>query len=293
MVGIPVSTRMVNGLGGEYEIIVSREDFSPLYPGMIRYTVEMSAGERVISRFRTNTYEYSPIVPLSAETVAYRIADEWEEEIRGSPDAPPVFPDEEEPPLLPGHDAEVLIIQGSPRADGNCAILAGWVADEAGKLGRKATVIFPNDLDIHPCIGCYQCYNTGTCTFRDDMDGIIASIRKSRLLVCCSPVYTDTVPSALKALIDRCQALHAALMTGSNQGTDSRSGVILSVCGRKGLSNFTCVTKVLCSYMQNLGIRFHGKVLFDGMDVSRDVRTLPGAEEQVRKMIRTTFSGGS
>ena len=132
----------------------------------------MSEG-RTLDVFRTNTYEYSPLVPLAAENVALRKADEWAHEISTSPDV-----------FLSGHHkpcrsvqaprpADVVIIQGSPRPDGNCGILASWAVEAAQTAGRTARVIYPHDLDIHCCIGCYQCYNTGTCVFDDDMTGII------------------------------------------------------------------------------------------------------------------------
>ena len=72
---------------------------------------------------------------------------------------------------------DLVIIQGSPRPDGNCGILTGWAADAAQEAGRTAQVIYPHDLDIHCCIGCYQCYNTGTCVFDDDMGSIIDAVR--------------------------------------------------------------------------------------------------------------------
>ena len=65
-----------------YVLTLDSEDFSALYPGMIRYILTLREGEHIISVFRTNSFEYSPLVPLAAETVAVQTADEWEREIR-------------------------------------------------------------------------------------------------------------------------------------------------------------------------------------------------------------------
>ena len=98
--------------------------------------------------------------------------------------------------------------------------------------------MYPHDLDIHCCIGCYQCYNTGTCVFDDDMSGIIDAIRGASLLVVCSPVYTNTVPGGLKLLIDRTQAYHAErVLFGGRTG---QSGLVLRFRAQGG-DNFTCV----------------------------------------------------
>jgi len=148
-------------------------------------------------------------------------------------------------------------------------------------------VVYLDDLSIHPCIGCYQCYNTGTCTFDDDMTDLIRALRSASLLVICTPVYTNTVPGGLKIFIDRCQAYHAEknLFTGGGE----KKGLLLSVAGRKGTANFTCVKGVVISFMRNLGIRYTGEVLLDGMDNVRDVRTLPGIQGKIGGLVRDAF----
>jgi len=79
---------------------------------------------------------------------------------------------------------DLVVLQGSPRANGNCSILAGWAVEAAHELGKTARVIYPYDMDIRSCIGCYQCYNTGSCIFDDDMSDIIGAIRNTSCLWC-------------------------------------------------------------------------------------------------------------
>ena len=74
----------INAGKERYILTLNSEDFSALYPGMVRYTLTVTEAERMISVFRTNSFEYSPLVPLAAETVAQQIADEWEREIRNN-----------------------------------------------------------------------------------------------------------------------------------------------------------------------------------------------------------------
>ena len=214
----------INSGKDRYVLILDSEDFSLLYPGMVRYTLTIREGEKTISVFRTNTYEYSPLVPLTAENVAKRTADEWEQELRSNPMEFILKHRQELSQRADHSDIDLVVIQGSPRANGNCSILAGWAVEAAHDLGRQARVIYPHDLDIRCCIGCYQCYNTGSCVFDDDMRSIIDDIRRASLLVVCSPVYTNTVPAGLKLIIDRCQAYHAerVLFGGRNgqQRTD-------------------------------------------------------------------------
>jgi multimeric flavodoxin WrbA len=273
--------------GKEYLLTLDREDFSALYPRMVRYVLAVREGDNLRAIFRTNTFEYSPLNPLAAETAVREKAGEWEQELKRDPSG--IFrnyPAENARKLIKPA-ADLVIIQGSPRPDGNCSIIAGWTAEAAKEAGLTGQVIYPHDLDIHCCIGCYQCYNTGTCVFDDDMRSIIDAVRDARLLVVCSPVYTNTVPAGLKLVIDRMQAYHAErTLSGGRSG---QKGILFSVAGRKGGDNFTCITKVIVPFFRNLGIEPAGQVLIDSMDSVKDIRSLSGRENEVKRLVSASL----
>jgi multimeric flavodoxin WrbA len=284
----PLKSVLVKGGERTYLLTLDREDFSALYPGMVRYVLAVREGDRLCAVFRTNTFEYSPLSPLAAETAAREKAVQWEQELATDPSG--IFRNY---PSLPARQslkaaADLVIIQGSPRPDGNCGILTGWASEAAKGAGRTTRVIYPHDLDIHCCIGCYQCYNSGTCVFDDDMAGIIDAVRGARLIIVCSPVYTNTVPAGLKLFIDRMQAYHAERTLSS--GRSKKLGILFSVAGRKGGDNFTCITKVIIPFFQNLGIEPAGQVLIDSVDAVRDIRKLPGREDEVKKLVSAALS---
>ncbi len=278
-----IKSVQVKSGGGEYLLTLDREDFSALYPGMVRYILTVHEGDRPRAVFRTNTFEYSPLSPLAAGTAAQEKAAEWERELAKDPSG--IFRNyPAEPARLPhGPVTDVVIIQGSPRPDGNCGILTGWAAEAAKEAGRTSQIIYPHDLDIHCCIGCYQCYNTGTCVFDDDMRGIIDAVRGARLLIVCSPVYTSTVPAGLKLVIDRMQAYHAERSLSG--GRSDQKGILFSVAGRKGGDNFTCITKVIVPFFKNIGIAPAGQALIDSVDAIRDIRLLPDRKDEVKGLV--------
>jgi multimeric flavodoxin WrbA len=156
--------------------------------------------------------------------------------------------------------------------------------------GRPVEVVLVHDLEVRPCIGCYQCYNTGDCTFDDDMTPLASAIRAAALLVVCSPVYTNTVPAGLKAIIDRAQAIHAGEALRMHGPAARQMGVLLATAGRKGLENFDCVRSVVRAFMANLGIRSRGEVLVDDLDALRDLRGAPGLELRVRSTVISALS---
>ena len=269
-----------------------RDDLSSVLPGMVRYLLLLEGGGRTVVLFSTNTYEYPPLLPLDAERAARRAAADWEAAILAAPEGlvRPAVPPISHAAVSPGG---VLILQGSPRPDGSCAVLAGWAADAAASAGRAVEVVFVHDLDVRPCIGCYQCYNTGDCTFDDDMTRLAPAILAASLLVVCSPVYTNTVPAGLKAVIDRAQAIRAGEALRMRGPAARQAGVLLATAGRQGLENFGCVRSVVRAFMANLGIRSRGEVLVDDMDALRDLRLVPGLELRVRSTVLSALSGAT
>ena len=274
----------VPAAGRAYQLTLRSEDFSALYPGMIRYVLEAEAPGGKRARYITNTFEYSPLLSGSAESAAREMMAGWEDDLHNEPDRIfSAYPARTGVPA-PGPAVDLLVLQGSPRPDGNSAILASWAVAAAEAVGKTAEVIYPHDLDIHPCIGCYQCYNTGTCVFDDDMKEIIAAVRAASVIIVCSPVYSNTVPAGLKLVIDRMQAYHAerALFGGRT----NQHGLIFSVAGREGEENFTCITRVLLAFFNTLGVQPSGTVLIDRADVIKDIRTLPGKEADVKTQVK-------
>jgi multimeric flavodoxin WrbA len=215
-------------------------------------------------------------------------ADEWERELLSDPSEFQAW--HESWGIKLSGDArttEVLILQGSPRPAGNCSVMAGWAQEVAERAGISADVVYLDDLTIRACIGCYQCYNTGTCIFMDDMTGIIRALSGARVVIVCTPVYTNTVPGSLKIVLDRCQAYHALqVLNGHSSG---KRGLLFSVAGRKGRENFTCVSRVVTAFMENIRIRPSGTVLIDDLDRIRDIRNAPGAEQQIKKAVENVL----
>ncbi len=266
-----------------FQLVLEKEDYSDVYPGMARYVLSVREGTEVRAVFRTNTYEYAPLSALGTEDIARSRAQSWEDRIRTDPGTFFARHPLPRPRVFPYTATDVVILQGSPRGEGNSSILAAWSAETVEAMGRTAQVLFPHDLDIHHCIGCYQCYNNGYCVFDDDMGMIIAAMDHADLVVVCTPVYTMTVPAGLKLLMDRCQAYHARRLLDGD--TRTRKGVLLSVAGRKGTENFSCLQGTVHAFMRNLGMQPQADLLVDDMDILQDIRKRPDMREQVRQTV--------
>lgn len=273
---------------GTFTVRLILDDLGSIYPGMVRYTVEVLRGTETVYTYAINTYESARQGSLfdtrkAAEIAFARLA----HDVASRPHnytRPRVFTR----PLPGTGTADVVILQGSPRRFGNSAKVASWCDDEAARTGLTSRVFYLQEMDIRPCIGCYVCYDQGYCPVEDDMPAIIRALEAASVVVVCTPVYTGTVPAALKAVMDRCQWLHAREKVLGKE-VHAR-GLLVAVAGRRGAEPFDCVTRVVGMFMGNLGIRSAAPVLIGDLDRLRDVARIEGIEGDVRAALRTLLA---
>lgn len=97
----------------------------------------------------------------------------------------------------------ILIVNGATRINGNTDILVSKIIEGSLNTGVNVTPLNLREKRISNCIGCYQCLEKSTCSFKDDMTGVRSAIEKSDLMVFASPLYWCGVTGLMKAFIDR------------------------------------------------------------------------------------------
>ncbi len=101
---------------------------------------------------------------------------------------------------------KIVGFMGSPRKNGNTAVLLQQVMEGAQKEGAECTIYYLNDLKIKGCQGCNACKRKGYCVIPDDMQNIYQIINEADVLVFSSPVYMWGMTAQLKLMIDRLYA---------------------------------------------------------------------------------------
>ena len=103
----------------------------------------------------------------------------------------------------------VLILEGSPRRNGNSAILSEEFArgeEEAGCSVEKVQIAHKK---IAGCLGCNACYrNGGACVQKDDMAEVREKMLAADVIVLASPIYFYSMTAQMKAVIDRSYAFY-------------------------------------------------------------------------------------
>ncbi len=98
---------------------------------------------------------------------------------------------------------KVLLINGSPRANGNTARALQEMAAVFASEGVDTEVVRVGHLDVRGCIACGQCRKLGKCVFDDIVNELAPKFEAADGLVLASPVYYASANGSLVSLADR------------------------------------------------------------------------------------------
>lgn len=162
----------------------------------------------------------------------------------------------------------ILLLNGSPRTQGNTAALLDAVLQGINSSGRTGELLSLAHLKINPCIGCGNCEQTGECIFDDDMQSLYRTIAESQRIVIGSPIYFYSVTAQAKAFIDRCQVFWSRkyLLGRSINGPDARKGYFLSVAATGGSKIFDGAQLTVRYLFDAMDCSYAGEVFVKGVD---------------------------
>lgn len=179
---------------------------------------------------------------------------------------------------------KVLGIAGSPRRGGNTDTLLSRFLEGAASKGAEIKTLRVCDLKIRGCLHCDACLTAGECRVQDDMQIVYREIKEADRLVIASPLQFMSVPSELKALIDRCQAFWArkyVLKVPPLGDRRERKGFLISVGGRRTIPNlFEAEIVTIKTLFRTMDIAYSGDILIPGIDAEGDILKHPEFLEQ-------------
>ena len=98
---------------------------------------------------------------------------------------------------------KVLMLNGSPKADGNTAAALQEMTAIFAQEGIEVDLVQVGSLSVRGCIGCGTCYKTKRCVFDDIVNELAVKLEQADGLVLGSPVYYASANSTLTAVLDR------------------------------------------------------------------------------------------
>ena len=98
----------------------------------------------------------------------------------------------------------IVVITGSPRKNGNSFALTDAFVEAAKKKGHEVVRYDAAFMNVSGCRACDTCYKTGkACSFDDDFNVMAPDILNADGIVFTMPVYWYTMPSQIKAVLDK------------------------------------------------------------------------------------------
>ena len=127
---------------------------------------------------------------------------------------------------MKGEKMKVLILNGSPKPDGNTAIAIEEMRKVFAEEGVETEIVQVGSKDVRGCIACGRCGELGRCVFDDVVNEIAEKFEKADGLVVASPVYYASANATLIAVLDR-------LFYSSHFDKTMKVGASV-VCARRG-----------------------------------------------------------
>ena len=162
----------------------------------------------------------------------------------------------------------VLILNGSPRKQGNSATLAEHLAGamENATVTRRDLYF----MQYKGCMGCMACRKKReSCILEDDLTPVLREMHEADVVIFATPNYNGGPPGEMKCLIDRCFSFlrtdHFEMRAvGITQNTSrlplGKTAVALFVQGQneQGMNEFgkESVFITLCNKLRSMGFPY-------------------------------------
>ena len=124
---------------------------------------------------------------------------------------------------------KVLLLNGSPKANGNTALALKEMADIFAKEGIEAEIIHVGNREIRGCIACGNCGKKGKCVFDDLVNDVAPKFAEADGLVVGSPVYYAGANATVMAFMQR-------LFYSTNFDKTMKVGASVAIARRGGCS---------------------------------------------------------
>ena len=121
---------------------------------------------------------------------------------------------------------KVLILNGSPRINGNPSLAISEMTRIFEDNGIETEVVMLGNKNIRGCIACNKCRVLGKCVFDDIVNELALKFEQADGMIVASPVYYASANATLIACLDR-------LFYSSNFDKTMKIGASI-VCARRG-----------------------------------------------------------
>lgn len=176
--------------------------------------------------------------------------------------------------------AKVLLINGSPHADGCTATALKEMIRIFEQNGVETELVHVGNKEIRGCVSCGSCGKLGKCVFDDMVNEMAQKFEKADGLVVGSPVYYSSPNGTLLSFLDR-------LFYSTSFSKQMKVGASVVSCRRGGnTATFDVLNKYFTiSQMPVASSTYWNQVHgFNAEDVKKDAEGLQTMRNLARNM---------
>lgn len=170
---------------------------------------------------------------------------------------------------------KIIVLNGSPRKNGNTSALVKAFREGAESAGHTVTEFWLGGMKINGCRGCCAGGKNpeSPCVQKDDMEQIYPAYKEAEVVVLASPLYYWTISGQLKCAFDRLFAV--AECDPSYTNPRKESALLMAAEG----NGFEETVYWYDRLMGHIGWKDCGKVLCGGVMAVGDIEGKPELEE--------------
>ncbi len=150
---------------------------------------------------------------------------------------------------------KIVILNGSPRRNGNTSALVKKFTEGAESVGNTVTEFFLDKMKINGCKGCFGGHSSRgcPCVQKDDMIQIYPAVKDCDVIVLATPLYYWNMSGQIRIAIDRLFALEEN--DGNLLRGHGRAGVLLMAAEGNGFDDVLTYYDHLMEHLkwENLG----------------------------------------
>jgi len=188
---------------------------------------------------------------------------------------------------------KVLLINGSPRANGNTSLALGEIAKQLDKHGVETELVQIGDKPLHCCVACGYCRSNKHCVFTDDLcNEVIDKLAAADALIVGTPTYYGQPNGGVLSLMQR-------VFYANGAAAQNKPAAGVAVCRRGGataaLSSLNMMFQILnmplitSQYWNIVYGRDKGEAALD----TEGMQTMRTLADNMAWMLRKIHAGGN
>lgn len=178
---------------------------------------------------------------------------------------------------------EILILSGSPKKNGNTAILVDWFAEGARAKGARVEIVRTAFLKYKStgCTSCRACQRLAEyeCVINDEAKPVLAKMARVDVIVMATPLYFFGASAQMKLVFDRMFSLYKWDNKAGTMATPLKGKTLVLIASAFEDVGLDALGKPFALTAKYTGMKF-AALLVPNAGVSGDIKNKPGIRKK-------------